>query len=138
MTRRVYATPTQLAEWTGEPAPADAERLLTRASEDVDDALLTAVYDVDTAGMPTDPAVAQALADATCAQVAYRQESGDTGTGAAGRWSSVSIGPVSMSGPRQSAGGTGAGSVDLGEQASRALARAGLTPGEIYPPGAHW
>ncbi|MCX4987126.1 hypothetical protein [Streptomyces sp. NBC_00572] len=131
MARRVYATPEQLTEWTGKPAPADAERLLTRASEDVDDGLLTAVYAVDAAGKPTDPAVAQALADATCAQVAYRKETGDTGTGAAGRWSSVSIGPVSMSGPQQQAGGTGAGNVDLSPQAYRALARAGLLPGVI-------
>ncbi|NML50542.1 hypothetical protein HHL19_12815 [Streptomyces sp. R302] len=131
MARRVYATPAQLTQWTGKPPPPDAERLLTRASEDVDDALLTAIYDVDADGMPTDPAVAQALADAACAQVAYREETGDTGTGAAGRWSSVSIGPVSMSGPQQQAGGTGAGNVDLGPQAYRYLARAGLLPGVI-------
>ncbi|MFC8584222.1 hypothetical protein ACFUGD_06655 [Streptomyces sp. NPDC057217] len=123
MARRVYATPEQLTEWTGEPAPADAERLLTRASEDIDDALLTAVYAVDSDGMPTKPAVVQALADATCAQVEYRQETGDSGTGAAGQWDSVSLGPVAMSGRRTTAA---PGDVDLGDRARRALERVGL------------
>ncbi|MFF1359643.1 hypothetical protein [Streptomyces sp. NPDC058297] len=59
-----YATANQLAAWTRNPAPSDADRLLARASEDIDDALLTAVYCVDDAGMPTDPDVVQALADA--------------------------------------------------------------------------
>ncbi|MDT0432803.1 hypothetical protein [Streptomyces salyersiae] len=130
MGRRVYATPEQLSEWTGEAAPADADRLLTRASEDVEDAARTAIYDTDDTGMPTDPDVIAAFADATCAQVEYQQETGDTGTGAAGQWDSVSIGPVSMSG-RRSAPAVGGG-VDLGPRALRALTRAGLLPGVIW------
>ncbi|MCZ9348548.1 hypothetical protein NGM36_01785 [Streptomyces mutabilis] len=127
---RVYATPEQLTAWTGRPAPADAERLLARASEDVESALLTALYATDAAGMPTDPAVVQALADATCAVVEYREESGDTGTGAADRWGSVSLGPVSL-GDRRDTGGDPY-DVDLGPRAHRALRRAGLLPGVVW------
>ncbi|MBP0456248.1 hypothetical protein [Streptomyces montanisoli] len=127
---RVYATPEQLTAWTGQPAPADADRLLMRASEDVDDALTAAVYCTDTAGMPTDPAIVQALADAACAQVEYQQATGDDGTGAAGRWDSVSIGPVSLSGRKD--GPADAGDVDLAPRAHRALRRAGLLPGVIW------
>lgn len=127
---RVYATPEQLTAWTGRPAPADADRLLARASEDVDDALVSAVYDTNDAGMPTDPATVQALADATCAQVEYQQATGDDGTGAAGRWDSVSIGPVSLSGRKD--GPAAAGDVDLAPRAYRVLRRAGLLPGVIW------
>lgn len=130
MPPRVYATPEQLTAYTGRPAPADADRLLARASEDVDSALLTAVYATDATGRPTDPDVIEALADAACAQVEYWQETGDTGTGAASRWDSVSIGPVNLSGRRDTA--TAASDVDLAPRAHRALARAGLLPGVIW------
>ncbi|WP_189981333.1 hypothetical protein, partial [Streptomyces capoamus] len=93
---RVYATPEQLAIYTGTSAPEGVDRLLARASEDVDAALLTAVYDVDDDGDPTDPAVVTALRDAVCAQVEWQLATGDDGTGAAGQWDSVSIGPVSL------------------------------------------
>lgn len=126
----VYATPEQLTAWTGQPAPTDADRLLRRASEDVDSALLTAVYCTDAQGMPTDTAIITALADATCAQVEWWQETGDTGTGAADRWGSVSIGSVAMSGRR--GGPQAPGDVDLAPRAHRVLARAGLLPGVIW------
>ncbi|AGK80402.1 hypothetical protein SFUL_5514 [Streptomyces microflavus DSM 40593] len=126
---RVYATPEQLADATGQPAPADAVRLLIRASEDVDDALLTAVYGTDATGMPTDPDVRDALAAATCAQVEYVTAQGGDDTGAAGQWGSVSIGPVAMSDRK---GGPVGSSVDLGPRALRTLTRAGLLPGVIW------
>ncbi|MFI8200034.1 hypothetical protein ACIF6K_26520 [Streptomyces sp. NPDC085942] len=126
---RVYATPEQLADATGQPAPADAVRLLTRASEDVDDALRTAVYDTDATGMPTDPDVRDALTAATCAQVEYVAAQGGDDTGAAGQWDSVSIGPVSMSGRK---GGPVGSAVDIGPRALRTLTRAGLLPGVIW------
>ncbi|MGC5343648.1 hypothetical protein [Streptomyces sp. DT171] len=125
----MYATPEQLADATGQPAPADAVRLLTRASEDVEDALRTAVYDTDATGMPTDPDVRDALAAATCAQVEYVTAQGGDDTGAAGQWDSVSIGPVSMSGRK---GGPVGSAVDLGPRALRTLTRAGLLPGVIW------
>jgi hypothetical protein len=130
MAARIYATTEQLAAWTGRPAPADAERLLARASEDVDTALVAAVYDTDALGMPTNPAIVKALADAVCAQVEYQQETGDTGTGAASQWDSVSLGPVSLSGRKATT--TGPNGLDLAPRADRALRRAGLLPGVIW------
>ncbi|MFD5873716.1 hypothetical protein [Streptomyces sp. NPDC060322] len=127
---RVYATPEQLAAWTGTPAPPAAERLLARASEDIDDALLSSVYEVDGTGLPTDPGVVAVLADATCAQVEYQLATGDDGTGAGGKWGSVSIGPVSLGDRRDSP--QAAGDVDLAPRAQRALTRAGLLPGVIW------
>ncbi|WP_327368727.1 hypothetical protein [Streptomyces sp. NBC_01217] len=127
---RVYANPEQYTAWTGQPAPAGVERLLARASQDIDTALLTAVYDTDSTGTPTDPDIVATLADATCAQVEYQQATGDDGTGAAGQWDSVSIGPVSMSGRR--ARPQAAGDLDLAPRAGRVLAAAGLLPGVIW------
>lgn len=127
--RRPYATPEQLAAWTGAPAPPGAERLLARAGEDIDSALLTAVYRVDEDGDPTEQPIAAALAGATCAQVEYWLTTGDDGTGAAGRWDSVSIGPVSLSG--RSSSPPAASGVELAPRADRVLRRAGLTPGRV-------
>ncbi|MEV8055156.1 hypothetical protein AB0P37_01165 [Streptomyces antimycoticus] len=126
----VYATPEQLAAYTGAPAPEGAERLLARVSEDIDAALLTAYYATDADGDPTEQHVVDALRDATCAQVEYQLATGDDGTGAAGVWDSVSIGPVSLSGRK--AGPPAASGVDLAPRAHRALLRAGLLPGVIW------
>lgn len=126
MARQPYATPEALTAWTGQPAPADAERLLARAGEDIDSALLTAVYAVDEDG---DPDVRAALSDATCAQVEYQLVAGDDGTGAGGQWDSVSIGPVSLSGRSSTTAATTG--VDLAPRADRSLRRAGLTPGRV-------
>lgn len=130
MARPLYATADDYLTWTGEQtAPADIARLLLRASEDIDEALLAAVYCTDAAGMPVHPEVIEALTNAACAQVEYWQTTGDDGTGAAGRWDSVSLGPLSLSGRR--GGPTYAGAVDLADRAHRALNRAGLLPGVI-------
>ncbi|MEV7441045.1 hypothetical protein AB0O22_07820 [Streptomyces sp. NPDC091204] len=129
MARQPYATPEQLATYTGQPAPPDAERLLARAGEDIDSALLTAIYPVDEDGDPLDAQTAAALAAASCAQVEYWVAAGDDGTGAQGRWDSVSIGPVSLSG--RAASTAGASGVELAPRAARELRRAGLTPGWV-------
>lgn len=129
MARQPYATPEALAAWLGAPAPAGAERLIARAGEDIDSALLTAVYPVDEDGDPADPAVAAALSDAVCAQVEYWIATGDDGTGAGGVWDSVSIGPVSLSGRSKTSSATAG--VELAPRADRALRRAGLTPGRV-------
>lgn len=67
----LHATSEQLAAYTGAAAPAEADRLLARASELIDSALLTASYAVDNTGTATDPEVLAALADATCAQAEF-------------------------------------------------------------------
>ncbi|MFD9789629.1 hypothetical protein ACFWXK_01635 [Streptomyces sp. NPDC059070] len=127
--RHPYATPEQLAAWTGAPAPPDAGRLLARAAEDIDSALLTAVYRVDEDGAPIEPAIIAALADATCAQAEHWLATGDDGTGAGSVWDSVSIGPVSLSG-RHSPPSPASG-VELAPRADRVLRQAGLTPGRV-------
>lgn len=122
---RAYASTTQLAEHLGEAPPDDAARLLGRASQAVDRLLLTAVYDVDDDGLPTDPAVAAALAEATCAQVEWWGEVGDSaGTGAVTALAGAQIGSVKLPG---GGGGAAAGGVpEYAPDAVSALRRAGL------------
>lgn len=99
-----YATPAQLAAWTGTAVPANAEPLLRSASILVRRATLTAVY-------TTDPV--EALADATCAQVAV--------------WSALGIDPAKGSadgGKTVSAKSIGSGSIQYAVYAATAQARA--------------
>lgn len=66
-----YAARADLASWLGADAPAQAERMLERATELIDQ-YVTAPFDVDsTTTLPTDTTVAAALRDAVCAQVEY-------------------------------------------------------------------
>lgn len=66
-----YATVEQLEAYpVVVPSGVDAELLLTRASRDVDRALLTAVYPVDDDGLPTEAAHVVALRNATIEQAA--------------------------------------------------------------------
>lgn len=57
--------------------PADATRLLAAAGREIDRMLVTAVYDVDDGGDPTDAQFIIAFKDATCAQAAWWIETGD-------------------------------------------------------------
>lgn len=130
---RVYATEADLTAWlpTGATLPADPDAALRAASEVVDEMLLTALYAVDAAGMPTDTGVAAALADATCAQVAYAQAHGDAyGQGSTGRYASASLGPISLT-KKTSTAGTDPEDDGDGRRSGRAwryLQRAGLIP----------
>ncbi|MFG2059669.1 hypothetical protein ACGFI9_37225 [Micromonospora sp. NPDC048930] len=120
-----YATVEQLTAYpVVVPAGVNATLLLTRASRDVDRALLTAVYDT------TDPDVVAALRDATCEQVAGMLDAGDrTGTGAAQPISGFGIGKITV----QRGGGSGGSSKQaekigpLWPQAWQILQQAGLT-----------
>ncbi len=72
-----FASRADLASWLGADAPAQAERLLERAAELLDERV-TVPFDVDTATqLPTDADVAAALRDASCAQVEYWLELGE-------------------------------------------------------------
>lgn len=72
-----YATTAELADWLGSSAPADAERLLLRASETLD-SLVTAAFAVDpVTTLPTDADTAAALRDACCAVVEFWAEVGE-------------------------------------------------------------
>lgn len=132
---RVYADTTDLSEWTGDPLPNDPDRLLARASTYIDLALIGVRYATNEQGMPTSQQVAEALTDATCAQAQYWDELGDTGSGAIGVYSDVTIGSLSLSTPGgASAGAQGNGTTGGGGIAPRAYAvlrTAGLLPG--YP-----
>lgn len=123
----MYATPNDLVAYL-DPVPDNAEVLIRRASRLVNDAILTAVYDVDDEGMPTDQRIAEALVEATCEQVAAWDEAGETGTGAASEYGSVSIGSVTLS-DRRGGGSQGGGSAAerLCPQARMILQQAGLT-----------
>jgi hypothetical protein len=94
-----YATPADLAAWLGTDAPEDSERLLRRASELLD-ANVYGAYAVDSAtGLPADPDAAEALRDATCAQVEFWVEVGEAHDLDGGARSQVSIGGLAMQRP---------------------------------------
>jgi hypothetical protein len=65
-----HATTGQLATWLDDDAPDGAEHLLDRATELIDEHIVS-TYDID------DDDVKAALADATCAQVEFWLEVGE-------------------------------------------------------------
>lgn len=114
---RIYATPENLIDdnWLGE-LPTNAAQLIRSASTKVEAATRLARYDVDPAGMPTDPRVAAAFRNAVCQQVTLWHNGGlDPDKGIAGQAAQISS---------QSAGGgsvsyTGTQTVsELGQQAT--------------------
>jgi hypothetical protein len=99
-----YATVSALEEWLApEPAPANAVRLLTRASTAIDRALHGLAYD------RTDPDVLKTLSDACVQQVQWVIDRGDE-TGALEDVQSMSTGQRSFTrrAPRNDAGGQSA------------------------------
>lgn len=101
-----YATAADLAAYVSpDSAPAGINaRDLREATAQVDEMLLTAVYRVDVDGMPTDPVVAAALRDATCAQALHVNEYGDAAQIAA-EGQPVTLGPLTI-GSRSGSGGS--------------------------------
>ncbi|MFJ3173791.1 hypothetical protein ACIPJK_23830 [Streptomyces roseus] len=95
---RVYATAEQYETYTGAAAPADIDYRLARASAFLDSLVFRLCwYGVTDAGLPSSTAVAEAFADAVCAQALWGVEVGDV-TGAAGvGYGTVSIGSVTLS-----------------------------------------
>lgn len=95
---RVYATPADLTDYTGEAAPANAEQLLARASRMLEAQVFRLCwYEADdTTGLPTNTLVSEAFRDAVCAQAEWWDDVGDvTGASAAG-WGHVEIGTVRL------------------------------------------
>ena len=122
-----YATVAQLAADPWGLTPPDAARLLVRASEVIDQALRTAIYAVDTTGAPTDAAVIQVLADATCAQVEF-WETGDEEDDILGPVDSLSLAGMSV---KMSANqGDRVSPTYLAPRAHRILVNAGLRDGQ--------
>jgi len=120
---RVYATIADYRTWSQDAITPDARVtwLLARASEDIDRALIGAVYSVDTNGMPTEADNIQTFNDATCAQAAFRQEVSDD-TGAASRNDSTSIGGISI---HRAAGTAALAMHPIGPEAMKILHLAG-------------
>ena len=86
-----YATVSALEAWLApEPAPANAVRLLSRASTAIDRALYGLAYDI------TDSAVRQTLSDACVQQVQWMVDRDDE-TGAQSDLASMSTGQRSFS-----------------------------------------
>jgi hypothetical protein len=126
MARLRYATQADLDAYPVDVAEADADRLVAEASSVIDDALDGAVYPVDDAGMPTEQKHREALAEATCAVIAWWDAIGDDGSGATLRIQSASIAGVSL-GIRQPP--PGAKPDRAGSAARRILREAGLLGG---------
>lgn len=104
---RTYADQEAYDWWTGTGGTAISLALFRSASSIVDEALIGAVYAVDTDSKPTDTRVANALSDAVCAQVEWMDATGDTsGVGDTIEVDSASIGSVSFSGQRRTNGPT--------------------------------
>lgn len=128
----IYATPDQLANWaagqdldhTPAPDPVDNAALLLRsASALVAQATRAAVYEVTDSGLPVDPTLAKAMAEAACATAAA--------------WSAGGIDPVAGNtkgvGPVQSKSGGGV-SVTYAQDAQAARAWAELRSGQHLVP----
>lgn len=118
----VYATAGELGTWTGQDPPADADRQLQRASEEIDRALLTAVYAVDSTGAATDTLVIDALRDATCAQVEF-WTAGDEEDDVLGPVQGISLGGMQV---QYGAGPNRVAPTSLAPRAWRVLRNAGL------------
>jgi hypothetical protein len=113
----------------GTPAPAvtiappeDLDRLLTRASEVLDDYCRTAVYDTDTDDLPTDADIIAAFRDACCAQVEFWM-AGDEEDDVLGPLQGVVLGALQV---QYGAGDNRTAPMYLAPRAARILRNAGL------------
>jgi hypothetical protein len=120
-----YATTDDLGDYLSPDAPpANAARLLERASDLVDEMLIGAIYDVNDDGDPTDADVAAALTKATCAQAQFMMATGDeTGAHTGG---TVKVGDVQITRPASTGRSPGGGR--YAPAALGALRVAGLRP----------
>ncbi|MFE6627353.1 hypothetical protein ACFVNB_08915 [Streptomyces rochei] len=121
-----YATEPEFAVFLApDSPPAHARRLLDTASDQIDELIRFAVYEVDAEGEPVSTAVADALRKATIYQAQYLKETGDE-TGANANVSSLSQGGLSIA---RSFGANGSGKTPrYSENAIGALRREGLLP----------
>jgi hypothetical protein len=116
------------------PAPADIVNRLTVASADVDELLLTAVYEVDGSDMPTDADVAEALKQAAIAQAKFTIDRDDAdGTGQVA--TEVAIGSARIKYGSSSGSGDGTEAGRFSPRARTILHLAGLIPNTVYRPG---
>lgn len=100
---RVYATPADYQQSTGQAPPSGVGALLTSASRMLEANIFRFCYFVadSVTGLPTDPQVLAAFRDAVCAQVQWWGEVGDSiGIGGIGTYDEVRIGSMILRGPR--------------------------------------
>lgn len=120
-----YATSEDYARVIGQAGPANLPLLLRRASRQVDQVLLTAVYQLTDQGARVGRTVADELADATCEQAAFLLARGFT-DGLPTGFQSVAIGSVQL-GRGYSTGGGDSNALPFGDIPYAILQRAGLT-----------
>lgn len=91
----VYATYAQYQNWSGDQTtpPNVVTPMLLRASEDIDRALMGAVYPVNANGQPTDALVIDVIMRATCAQAQWLIADNDP-AGLKRMYSQTSVGGV--------------------------------------------
>jgi hypothetical protein len=125
----VYATPADMATYTGTTAPADAEALLAKASRFLGSNVFKLCwFRADADGLPTDPTVSAAFRDAVCAQAAWWDELGDS-TGAVGAgYGSVSIGSVSLGRSVTNVSGSASPAREIAQEVMDILQAPELTP----------
>lgn len=127
-----YASLADLQAYIGAPPASGDDRLLQRASDLIDAALIASRYNVDVLGNPTDAADITALQQAVCAQVESWKATGDE-RGDLGQWQEMSLGPARlvrrMSSRSGSLAGGGIGGARLAPRAQEVLVTAGLWPG---------
>lgn len=136
-----YATPADLAVWTGSPAPANAESLIRKASGLVADATRGSIYRVDPDDRPTDSKIGLALQEATLSQVEAWLDAGISSPGPAAAASrpqkvaSKSLGGASVSYATDAAADAAwsnlAGGAFLTDIALQILDRAGLLSNNV-------
>lgn len=118
MALRQYAS---VADFEASPLTdgTTTDQVLVAASLDVDQMLLTAIYETDSSGLPTDPDVTEALKDATIAQAQYAAGKGDATNVGAGHITQASIGSISFTRSSETPG-------RYSPQALQILSQAGL------------
>lgn len=125
----VYATREDLVDYgvpagVTVPAEPEATRLLKRASEQITRVLFGSVYRIDSAGVPSDPDIRQAVRDATCAQAVWRLGYGPD-SGDQDQYDSVAIGSINLTG-RRSTTSTPGSTGGIADEALTHLRIAGL------------
>lgn len=127
---RVYATASQYQQYTGQTPPANIEILLADASRMLDRRIFRYCwYTVDSVTkLPTNALVAEAFAEAVCAQAEWGDEIGDT-TGADGAgWGSVELGSAKLSRSVTAVSGSDAPGRQIADKVWDSLQSPDLTP----------
>lgn len=112
-----------------DPVPANAARLLDRASEVLDDVLMGARYSTDTDGNPTDPELVALFRKATCLQAQYTAALGDE-TGAMANVKQLTLSDQTLI--RALPTTTGGSTLQVSPAMVRVLRLAGLLPVRPY------